>query len=208
MRTAECRPYSAKETEIGMNIILGSKSPRRSELLTKLGVAFEVLAADVDESTAPELSAGEAVAQISARKAAVTARLAGPDDLIVCADTVVVLDDRVMGKPKTPAEAREMLTALSGRTHEVLTGLTVRRGEQAVTVVECTRVTFRALLPREIETYIASGEPMDKAGSYGIQGLAASFVSHLDGDYFNVMGLPLCALTGILRRFGVRVLGA
>ena len=191
-----------------MNIILGSKSPRRRELLKKLGVAFRVLTAEVDETTAPGLSAGEAVTQISARKAAATAELADPDDLIVCADTVVVLDGRVMGKPKTPAEARDMLTALSGRTHEVLTGLTVRRAEQAVTVVECTRVTFRALLPREIETYIASGEPMDKAGSYGIQGLAESFVSHLDGDYFNVMGLPLCALTGILRSFGVRVLGA
>ena len=189
-------------------IVLGSKSPRRQELLQKLGAAFRVLTAEVDETTAPGLSAREAVTQISARKAAATAELADPEALIVCADTVVVLDGRVMGKPKTPAEARDMLTALSGRTHEVLTGLTVRRGEQAVTVVECTRVTFRALLPREIETYIASGEPMDKAGSYGIQGLAASFVSHLDGDYFNVMGLPLCALTGILRSFGVRVLGA
>ena len=189
-------------------IVLGSKSPRRQELLQKLGVAFRVLTAEVDETTAPGLSAGEAVTQISARKAAATARLAGPDALIVCADTVVVLDGEIMGKPADRADALRMLTALSGRTHEVLTGVTVRRGENSVSVVERTRVRFRELLPEELEAYVDSGEPMDKAGSYGIQGLAASFVSHLDGDYFNVMGLPLCTLTVLLRSFGVRVLGA
>ena len=188
-------------------IILGSKSPRRQELLEKLGVPFRVLTADVDETVAPELSAREAVAQISARKAEATSRLAKDGELIVCADTVVALDGRIMGKPHDRADAVRMLTALSGQTHEVLTGVTVRGADRCVTVVERTAVTFRTLLPREIEAYVSSGEPMDKAGAYGIQGAASCFVSHLDGDYFNVMGLPLCTLAILLRSFGVKILG-
>ena len=188
-------------------IILGSKSPRRQELLQKLGVPFRVLTADVDETVSPGLSAREAVAQISARKAAVAAQLAQKDELTVCADTVVVLEGRIMGKPHDRADAVRMLTALSGQTHEVLTGVTVRSADRCVTVVERTAVTFRTLLPQEIERYVDSGEPMDKAGAYGIQGAASCFVSHLDGDYFNVMGLPLCTLTSLLRSFGVIILG-
>lgn len=190
-----------------MVVILGSKSPRRQELLQKLGVPFQILTADVDETMDPAAAPQDAVAQVSARKAAAIAQRAGSEDLIVCADTVVVLGGQIMGKPADREDAVRMLTALSDKTHEVLTGVTVQNAEKSVTVVERTLVTFRRLLPREIAVYVESGEPMDKAGGYGVQGAAASFVSHLDGDYFNVMGLPLCKLTGLLRSFGVKVLG-
>jgi len=188
-----------------MALILASRSPRRRELLARLGLTFAVRAADVDETMDPAAPPAEEVARLSARKAAAVA--AGPEDVVIAADTVVVLDRRVLGKPRDEEEARAMLTALSGRSHQVMTGLTVRRGEDIRTETAVTQVRFRPLSPREIDAYIATGEPMDKAGAYGIQGLAAVFADRLDGDYYNVMGLPLCALCRLLRQAGLPVLG-
>lgn len=187
-------------------IILASKSPRRQELLRLLGVDYKIITEDIDETMDPSLPPEAEVRRVSACKAQAVAPLASAQDIIISADTIVVLDDRVMGKPKSAQEAVEMLEALSGRTHRVMTGLTVRQGERSECVAVITEITFRPLSAREIRAYVASGEPMDKAGAYGIQGGASVFVSHLSGDYFNVMGLPVCTLTQLLRSFGVPVL--
>ena len=190
-----------------MAIILGSQSPRRRELLEKLDLPFTILTAGIDETVRPELTPAQAVADISARKAAAILRQASEDDLVITADTIVVLDGQIMGKPHSPEEAEQMLSSLSGRTHQVYTAVTLHSHARQKTEVACTQVTFRPLDPKEILAYIASGEPMDKAGAYGIQGRGAVLVSHLEGDYFNVMGLPLCTLCRMLRSFGVKVLG-
>lgn len=189
-----------------MDIILASGSPRRKELLTQMGLVFRVLCSDVDETVDQTLPPEEQVRLISRRKADAVAKLAGPEDLIVAADTVVALEGSVMGKPHSREEAIEMLTCLSGKTHEVYTGFTLRQGERVVTQVECTAVTFRDLTGEEIEAYVNTGEPMDKAGAYGIQGLGSMLVSGIRGDYFNVMGLPVCALGQALGEFGIRPL--
>ena len=128
-----------------------------------------------------------------------------PDDLVISADTIVVADDMILGKPKNEADASKMLRLLSGRSHTVMTGLSVRRGDTVCTEVIQTSVWFRDLTNDEIARYIATGEPMDKAGAYGIQGLAGLFVERLDGDYFSVMGLPICKLGEMLRSFGVTI---
>lgn len=189
-----------------MNIILASGSPRRKELLAQMGLSFRVLCSDVDETVDKTLPPDEQVRLISRRKADATAELAGAEDLIVAADTVVALEGSVMGKPHSRTEAVEMLSRLSGKTHEVYTGFTLRQGERVVTEVECTAVTFRALTGEEIEAYVDTGEPMDKAGAYGIQGLGSMLVRGIRGDYFNVMGLPVCALGLALGEFGVQPL--
>lgn len=188
-------------------IILASKSPRRRELFALLGVEYQVLVQDTEERVNPTLSPREAVQQISRGKAEAVLSLTEPGDLIVAADTVVVLGDRVLGKPHDPAEARAMLRALSGKTHRVMTGVTVRQGDRELLHTEITEVTFRDLTEVEIATYVATGDPMDKAGAYGVQNEGALFVSGLKGDFFNVMGLPVCALAQMLRRFGVVILG-
>jgi len=188
-----------------MALILASQSPRRRELLGQLGLTFTVRVADIDEAMDPRLPPEEAVAEVSAKKAAAVS--AGQEDVVIAADTIVVLGSTVLGKPHSPQEAEEMLLSLSGRTHRVMTGVTVRRGEESRSFTEITEVVFRTLTETEVRAYVATGDPMDKAGSYGIQGLAALFVESLRGDYFNVMGLPLCALGRVLRQFGVEVLG-
>lgn len=189
-----------------MAIILASKSPRRQALLRQLGLEYTVCIEDVDERMDPALSPKDEVARVSRLKAAAVLPQTAKDDVVICADTIVVLDGQVMGKPKDEDDAFSMLRRLSGRTHTVYTAVTVcARGERQ-TEVEATEVTFRKLSDREIRAYIAGGEPMDKAGAYGVQGLAASFVSGLRGDYFNVMGLPLCTLTRMLRSVGVSIL--
>ena len=190
-----------------MDIILASGSPRRKELLTQAGLSFRVLVSDADERVDPALSPAEQVAAISRRKADAVAETVGSEPLIIAADTVVSFGGRVMGKPRDRAEAVGMLSALQGNTHEVYTGLTVRQGARIVTHAERTAVTFRPLSAEEIDAYVATGEPMDKAGAYGIQGLGGVFVEGIAGDYFNVMGLPLCRLAVILKSFGVEVLG-
>lgn len=188
-----------------MELILASQSPRRRELLARLGLRFRVEAAGADETMDAAKDPFDEVARLSRVKAG--AVHAGPEDVVIAADTMVVLDGAALGKPKDPADAARTLRALSGRDHQVMTGLTVKRGDWVRSLTSVTRVWFRELSEGEIAAYIASGEPLDKAGSYGIQGLAACFVERLDGDYYNVMGLPLCPLTGLLRQAGVEVLG-
>lgn len=188
-------------------LILASQSPRRHELLRQMGLQFTVKVADIDETMDPSKPPEEQVAEVSARKAAAIAAASCAEDVIIAADTIVVVDNTILGKPHSPEEAKAMLRMLSGRTHRVMTGVTVQQGEKALRHTEITEIRFRELTETEISTYVASGDPMDKAGSYGIQNAAAVFVDRMHGDYFNVMGLPLCALTLLLRRFGVAVLG-
>lgn len=181
-----------------MNLILASASPRRRELMQLYGLPFTVGAADIDETMNPNLPPEQEVARVSRLKAQA---LAAPDSVVVAADTIVVLDGRILGKPKTQAQAIEMLTALSGRSHRVMTGCTVLMGDRAETFTEITSIHFRQLTRQEIENYVATGEPMDKAGAYGIQGGAALFCQGMEGDYYNVMGLPVCRLHQVLKTF-------
>ena len=187
-------------------IILASQSPRRQELLKLTGLPFTIRIADVDETMDKSLPVQQEVTRVSRMKAQAIASGASPDDIVIAADTIVVIDGRELGKPHSEAEAFDMLRLLSGRTHEVVTVLSVCKGSRIESEAVVTKVTFRALSDPEIRAYIRTGEPMDKAGSYGIQGYGAMFVSHLEGDYFSVMGLPLCPLCRMLHGFGVRIL--
>lgn len=187
-----------------MAVILVSQSPRRRELMKLFHIPFAVCSADVDETMDPAKSPCDEVARVSRVKAAAVERT--DDDVVIAADTIVVCGGRVLGKPHSPAEAVEMLTLLSGREHEVMTGVTVLRGNQAETVTEVTQIRFRELTPGEIRAYVDSGEPMDKAGAYGIQGGAALFAAGMVGDYYNVMGLPVCRLWQILRKIAPELL--
>ena len=190
-----------------MSIILASQSPRRRELLEQIGLTdFLVRPARGEELPHPELTPAQLVEELSRQKAGEVARGAGTYDYIIAADTVVAVDGQVLGKPHDTHQARAMLTALSGRSHTVYTGVTVRQGERALTRHEATDVRFRPLTAAEIDAYVATGEPMDKAGAYGIQGRGALLVAGIHGDFFNVMGLPLLRLSRMLRRFGVELL--
>ena len=188
-----------------MNLILASQSPRRRELLGLTGLDFIVRVADIDERMDPEKAPFDEVARVSRLKAEAVARK--PDDVVIAADTIVVCGDEVLGKPRNEADAFRILSLLSGRHHEVMTGMTVLRGDEAITHTEVTRIHFRSLSDGEIRAYIASGEPMDKAGAYGIQGGAALFADQMEGDYYNVMGLPVCRLAMILRSLGLPIWG-
>lgn len=190
-------------------IILASQSPRRRQLLGQLGLEdFAILVPDVDESYDPALSPEEIVSSICRRKAQAARDLSGDGDaVIIAADTMVFLDGLRLGKPHSREEAFQMLRSLSGREHQVCTGVTVCRGDRTETQCESTAVRFRPLTDREIWAYIDTGEPMDKAGAYGIQGLGALFVEGIRGDYCNVMGLPLFRLGRMLAGFGVDPLG-
>lgn len=183
-------------------LILASGSPRRRELLERMGLRFTVHPADVDESLVPGLSPREQVMRLSRIKAEAAAR-EEKDGVILSADTVVVLDGTILGKPRDSADAEEMLRALSGRSHLVLTGITVGRGGAGETRCEETEVFLRPLGREEIRRYVATGEPMDKAGAYGIQGLGGLLVEGIRGDYSNVVGLPVCRLGQMLKVFGV-----
>ena len=187
-----------------MDIILASQSPRRRELLERMGVRdFRVVTPDIDEHMDRELPPEELVRRISLEKALAVQEQEGNTSIIIAADTVVALDGAVLGKPADELEAFKMLSTLSGCRHQVYTGVTVLRGEERYTVSEETTVTFRELSAEEIDRYIATGEPMDKAGAYGIQGYGALLVSGIQGDYYNVMGLPVCRLGMLLRQLGV-----
>lgn len=188
-----------------MKLILASQSPRRKELLGFFRIPFTVRVADIDETMTPGASAYAEVARVSHLKALAVPR--EPEDVVVAADTIVVCGDRVLGKPKSTEEAIEMLTLLSGRDHQVMTGMTVLRGDRAVVCTEVTDLHFRELSGEEIRAYVATGEPMDKAGSYGIQGSAALFCPRMEGDYYNVMGLPVCRLAEILKEMAPELMG-
>lgn len=186
-------------------IILASQSPRRRQLLDQIGLkGYGILTPEADESYDPSLSPDGIVCSISRKKAEAASLLAGDASaIIIAADTMVFLDSLRLGKPHSGQEAFSMLTSLSGRTHEVYTGITVLQGGRIETRFDVTGVTFRPLTDVEKWSYIHTGEPMDKAGAYGVQGKAALFVTGISGDYFNVMGLPLHLLGQMLSDFGV-----
>ena len=188
-----------------MQLVLASQSPRRKELLGLFGIPFTVRVADIDETMEPAAPADREVARVSRLKALATPRTA--DDVVVAADTIVVCQDRVLGKPRSEAEARQMLQLLSGRDHQVMTGVTVLLGDKEAVFTQITDLHFRELTDKEIDRYIATGEPMDKAGAYGIQGGAALFCERMDGDYYNVMGLPVCRLGQVLKELAPELMG-
>ncbi len=180
-----------------MRLILASQSPRRQELMKLFRLPFTVESADIDENMDPAKSPYEEVARISAMKAGAVAH--EPEDVVIAADTIVVCDGVVLGKPRDEADACRMLKLLSGKDHQVMTGLTVLKGDRVTSCTEVTDIHFRQLSQKEIDAYIRTGEPMDKAGSYGIQGGAALFAEKICGDYYNVVGLPVCRLQQLLK---------
>lgn len=186
-----------------MKIVLASQSPRRRELLGKMGLEFTARSPEIDEEAITGLPAEELVKALSREKALHIARDEAPDAIVIGSDTVVVLDGEILGKPDSEEQAVTMLTALSGRSHEVCTGITVCQGDRVDSQAEVTKVTFRSLTQEEIRQYVATGEPMDKAGSYGIQGYGALLVEGIQGDYSSVVGLPVCRLGRMLLNFGV-----
>lgn len=191
-----------------MALILASKSPRRRELLAQMGLTeFQIHPAVGEEQAEPELTPPELVQALALHKAREVAQThAQAGDLVIGADTIVVLDGQVLGKPKHEAHALEMLTALAGRAHHVYTGVAVVQDGRELVQAEDTTVWFRAASQEELTRYIATGEPMDKAGAYGIQGRGGLLVSRMEGDYTNVVGLPIVRLAEMLAQFGVTVL--
>ena len=200
--------------EYNFKWVLASASPRRRELLTQIGLDFEVVVSEADENIAEKLSPGELVERLSLIKAgAVRDHLAaGAEEngaagempfAVIGADTVVYHDGEILGKPKDEEDAFRMLRALSGATHSVFTGVSILLPDETVTFHSETKVTFDELSDAEIRAYIASGEPMDKAGAYGIQGLAGAFVTGIEGEYANVVGFPIGEFCRILRKKGL-----
>ena len=188
-----------------MSLILASASPRRKELLGLFHIPFSIRVADIDETMDSNAAPFDEVARVSRLKALAVPR--EENDVVIAADTIVVCGGRVLGKPHSEEEAASMLRLLSGRDHQVMTGVTVVTGETCETFTEVTDIHFRELFEREIRAYVATGEPMDKAGAYGIQGGAALFCSRMVGDYYNVMGLPVCRLGETLRRVVPEMMG-
>ena len=185
-------------------LILASQSPRRKWILSEMGLTYTVRVSNADETPPAGAAPQEAAVAVAARKAQTVER--GPDDVVIGADTTVLTPDgEVFGKPHTREEAERMLQALSGRTHVVITGIAVLRGDTLLQRAVETRVRFRDLTAAEIEAYIDTGEPFDKAGAYGIQGRAAWLVDVIDGDFFNVVGLPVAPLGEMLREVGFDV---
>jgi septum formation protein len=183
-------------------VVLASASPRRHELLDLIGISHEVVPASIDESVRGREGPAKHAERLAREKAGV---VAGRDSKAVAigADTIVLIDKKILGKPANTVDAGSMLRLLSGRTHTVVTAVAVARGKKIVSAVEKVSVTFRALSDDEIDAYIATGEPMDKAGAYGIQGYGATIVERIEGDYFAVMGLPLVKLVSLLAEVGV-----
>lgn len=187
-------------------LVLGSASERRRELLARIGVAFDVVPADIDETPHPGENPLEYVRRLSAEKAAVVAALVDSECVVVAADTTVDVDGRILGKPEDATEARAMVEALFGRTHQVHTGVSVVRDGRCLTDSATTQVTFVAADPALIDWYVGSGEPFGKAGGYGIQGAGALLVDRVDGSVTNVIGLPLTVLARLLGEHGARLL--
>ena len=189
------------------NIVLASGSPRRQELLHRIGIEeFDIRVPEADETYPAGLTPQQIVEYISRVKANAAAALCTDEEIVITADTMVFLDDQRLGKPAGESDALRMLTALQGRHHTVCTGVTVRQGSHILTESETTEVYFRPASEAELLAYIATGEPMDKAGSYGIQEKGALLVEKIHGDFFNVMGLPVLRLSRMLAQFGVRLL--
>jgi len=183
-------------------VVLASASPRRRQLLDLIGIAHEVRPANIDETPRPR-EAPRRHAERLAREKATTIATRDADLVTIGADTVVVINRKVLGKPRDEAEAIDMLSQLGGREHTVITAVAVARGKKLRSSVEEVQVTFRHLRAEEIAAYVATGEPMDKAGAYGIQGYGATIVERIEGDYFAVMGLPLVRLVSLLRDLGI-----
>jgi septum formation protein len=184
-------------------VVLASGSPRRHQLLNLIGIEHEVDPANIDETMRPREAPRRHAERLAREKASLVA-VRDPDLITIGADTVVVINRKVLGKPTDTNDAARMLGILSGREHTVITAVAVARGRKLRSAVEEVRVRFRRLREDEIEAYIATGEPMDKAGAYGIQGFGATIVERIEGDYFAVMGLPLVRLVGLMRDVGVR----
>ena len=184
------------------HVVLASSSPRRRQLLNLIGIAHDVRPANIDESPRPREAPRRHAERLAREKASAVATR-DPDLITIGADTVVVINRTVLGKPADGDEAARMLGLLSGREHLVITAVAVSRGKKLRSAIEEVRVRFRRLRDDEIQAYIATGEPMDKAGAYGIQGFGATIVERIEGDYFAVMGLPLVRLVGLLRDVGV-----
>lgn len=185
-------------------IVLCSGSPRRQELLHRIGInEFDIRVPQTEETCPPGLAPREMVEFISREKADAARALCSDEEIAITADTMVFLDNRHLGKPKSEKDALEMLTALQGREHAVCTGVTVRQGDRILTESEQTAVRFRPASDMELRGYIRTGEPMDKAGAYGVQGLGALLVEGIHGDFYNVMGLPVLRLSKMLQRFGI-----
>ena len=187
-------------------IILASSSPRRQSLLENLGICFSTISTNIDESFLPQESPRNAVRRLARLKAERAIPLLREDCLLIAADTIVVLDGQVMGKPGSKEDALEMLTQLSGRCHEVITAICIRTAGGCEVEDETTRVYFRHLSEEEIRAYVASGEPADKAGAYGIQGRGGLLVQRIEGCYFNVVGLPMSRLYLMLKKHGINLL--
>jgi septum formation protein len=185
-------------------LILASSSPRRAELLRAAGITFIVRAADVDETIRPHELPRDYVVRLSREKARAVAR---DNELTLGADTTVVINGEIAGKPVDPEDAERMLRALSGRWHEVLTGVTLARADQTLSAIASTRVKFAQLSDAEINWYVSTGEPMDKAGAYAIQGYASIFVERIEGSYSNVVGLPVQLAYKLAQQMGVELLG-
>jgi septum formation protein len=184
-------------------LILASQSPRRAELLQRLGLNFEVRPAEIDESYVDHEMPADHAERLAREKAASIA-LQRPDALVVGSDTIVVLGNRVLGKPTSREHAVEMLLQLTAREHEVFTGIAVAQGERIESGLERVRVRFRNLTRAQCERYVETGEPMDKAGAYGIQGFGSAIVEAIEGDFYAVMGLPIVRMLLLLERFGCR----
>ena len=184
-------------------VVLASSSPRRRDLLNLIGIEHEVRPPNIDETMRPGEVPRRHAERLAREKASAIATR-DPDLITIGADTVVVINRKVLGKPKDKNDAARMLSMLSGREHTVVTAVAVSRGRKLRSAIEEVRVRFRVLHDDEIEAYIATGEPMDKAGAYGIQGYGATIVERVEGDYFAVMGLPLVRLVGLMRDVGVR----
>ena len=191
--TADIAPGSRR------TIVLASRSPRRSELLAAAGISFEVLAADIDETPHTNEAPEAYVERLAIEKASAVLALR-PGTTVIGADTTVVIDGQILGKPADAQDATDMLRLLQGRAHDVFTGVAVASASGVLAAVAHTRVWFRVMTDEDISWYVASGQPMDKAGAYGIQGLASRFIDRIDGSYTNVVGLPVAVVFSILNQ--------